>query len=73
MKATGDVASAHCVRCNERNARAAVDDCATRGVSAESGTARGKVRRIEERGIITPRTIKQHKHWGFGRFLNKIF
>ena len=28
MKATGDVASAHSVRCSERNARAAVDDCA---------------------------------------------
>ena len=53
MKATGDVASAHSVRCSERNARAAVDDCATIGVSAESGTARGKVRRIEECVIIT--------------------
>ena len=53
MKATGDVASAHSVRCSERNARAAVDDCATIGVSAESGTARGKVRRIEARVIIT--------------------
>ena len=28
MKATGDVASAHSVRRSERNARAAVDDCA---------------------------------------------
>ena len=53
MKATGDVASAHGVRYSERNARAAVDDCATIGVSAESGTARGKVRRIEECVIIT--------------------
>ena len=48
MKATGDVASAHSVRCSEQNASAAVDDCATIGVSAESGTARGKVRRIDE-------------------------
>ena len=53
MKATGDVASAHSVRCSERNARAAVDDCATIGVSAESGTARGIVRRIEACVIIT--------------------
>ena len=52
MKATGDVASAHSVRRSERNASAAVDDCATIGVSAESGTARGKVRRIEACVII---------------------
>ena len=53
MKATGEVASAHSVRCSEQNARVALDDCATIGVSAESGTARGKVRRIEARVIIT--------------------
>jgi len=28
----------------------------------ESGTAMGKVRRIDARVIITPRAIKPHKH-----------
>ena len=59
MKATGDVASAHSVRCSERKARAAVDDCATIGVSAESGTARGKVRRIDDLGrVVIPKEIR---------------
>ncbi len=31
--------------------------------------ATGIVRRIDECGIITPRAIKQHKYWFFGRFL----
>ena len=60
MKATGDVASAHSVRCSERKARAAVDDCATIGVSAESGTARGKVRRIDDLGrVVIPKEIRR--------------
>lgn len=52
MKATGEIASASGGRYSTRNAGAAVGRCATLQVRATSGTARGKVRRIEECGII---------------------
>lgn len=39
---------------------AAVDDCATMGVSAESGTARGKVRKIDDLGrVVIPKEIRR--------------
>ena len=52
MKATGDVASAHSVRCSERK-----EAPRSKVVGAPSrpqllGTARGKVRRIEECVIL---------------------
>ena len=35
--------------------------------------ATGIVRRIDERGIITPRVIKLHKYWIINTFTVKIF
>ena len=35
--------------------------------------ATGIARRIDERGIITPRAIKPHKYWVLGQFLKKNF
>ncbi len=35
--------------------------------------ATGIVRRIDARVIITPRTIKPHKHWFINTFAVKIF
>ena len=39
---------------------ATVDDCATLQVSAEAGTARGKVRRIDNLGrVVIPKEIRR--------------
>ena len=58
MKTTGDVASAHGVRCSERKEAPRSTIAPTPQVSAESGTARGKVRKIEARVIITQKLLK---------------
>ena len=35
--------------------------------------ATGIVRRVEARVIITQKSLKPYKYWGFGRFIKRFF
>ena len=73
MKATGDVASAAGGGYRERKEAPRSKVVGAPSRSQLLGTARGKVRRIKARVIITQNRLKPYKYWVCGRFLKKNF